>query len=135
HGLRDVSDLDLLLRHFMQTEGFWTELLARARILGLTRPLHYCLRYCSALFATPVPAAVLAEAARAAGPAGPLMHRLWLRVLTSPHPTARRRGAALAGLLLYLRAHWHRMPPGLLLYHLCVKSLRPRARSDGQAEA
>lgn len=134
HGLRDISDLDLLLRHFMQTPDFWAELLGRARILGLMRPLHYCLRYCSTLLATPVPAAVLAEAARAQGWSDPLIHRLWLRVLASTHPTARRRGTALASLLLYLRAHWHRMPAGLLLYHLCRKSLRPRARSDGQAE-
>lgn len=135
HGLRDMSDLDLLLRHFMQTEGFWTELLARARTLGLTRPLHYCLRYCSTLFATPVPAPVLAEAARAQGWTGALIHRLWLKVLGSPHPTARQPGAALAGLLLYLRAHWHRMPPTLLAYHLCMKSLRPRPKAERGAEA
>lgn len=135
HGLRDMSDLDLLLRHFMQTEGFWETLLARARILGLMRPLHYCLRYCSTLFSTPVPAFVLAEAARAQGFSGPLIHRLWLKVLGSTHPTARQPGTALASLMLYLRAHWHRMPPGLLLYHLCMKSLRPRARRDGQTDA
>lgn len=135
HGLRDMSDLDLLLRHFSQTEDFWTKLLERARALGLLRPLHYCLRYCRTLFATPIPAPVLAAAAEAQGWSGPLIHRLWLQVLGSTHPTARRPGTALATLLLYLRAHWHRMPPALLLYHLCMKSLRPRAGSDKQADA
>src|SRR5690606_28815053 len=107
HGLRDMSDLDLLLRHFMQTQEFWAELLGRAQALGLMRPLYYCLRYCCTLFATPMPVAVLDEAARAQGRGAPLLLRLWLRVLGSTHPTARRPGTALASLLLYLRAHWH----------------------------
>lgn len=128
HGLRDVSDLDLLLRHFMQVPAFWEQLLARAAALGLTRPLHYCLRYSAHLFATPVPPHILnaAAAATAGGWRDRLMDSLWLRVLRTPHPSARAPWAGLAEQLLYLRAHWHRMPPSLLAYHLTMKLLRPR---------
>lgn len=136
HGLRDMSDLDLLLRHFMQAPDFWPTLLSRARELGLMRPLHYCLRYCLHLFATPVPDSILKQAEQldGRGSASRLMDKLWLKVLGSLHPTARNSGSGLAAQLLYLRAHWHRMPPWLLVYHLCMKSLRPRPQ-EAQAEA
>jgi hypothetical protein len=39
HGLRDLSDLDLLLRHFSATAGFWEQLIGRARGVDLTRNL------------------------------------------------------------------------------------------------
>lgn len=129
HGLRDMSDLDLLLRHFMQADDFWIALLARARELGLVRPLHYCLRYCAQLFATPIPMAVLAEV-EGLSKTSALMDKLWLKVLGSLHPTARDVGSGIAAQLLYLRAHWHRMPPWLLIYHLISKSLRPRPKAE-----
>jgi hypothetical protein len=43
-GLRDLCDLDLLLRHFAAALGFWERLAARAVALDLTRPLFYLLR-------------------------------------------------------------------------------------------
>lgn len=132
HGLRDMSDLDLLLRHFMQTEGFWPALVARAEKMGLSRPLFYCLRYCSILFATPIPATTLAATANSPGWAGSSIDKLWLQVLGSAHPTARRSGSGLAEFLLYLRSHWHRMPPWLLAYHLCMKSMRPRDKAASE---
>lgn len=137
HGLRDMSDLDLLLRHFMQEADFWSALLTRARELGLMRPLHYCLRYCLHLFATPIPPDVLKQAENqgARGSASRLMDQLWLKVLGSLHPSARDSGSVIAAQLLYLRAHWHRMPPWLLAYHLCVKSLRPRERAEAETQA
>jgi hypothetical protein len=132
HGLRDMSDLDLLLRHFMQAPDFWETLLNRARHLGLTRPLHYCLRYCEQLFDTPIPAHLIkrVEVQGARGSTSRLMDGLWLKVLGSLHPTARDSGSALAAQLLYLRAHWHRMPPWLLAYHLCMKAFRSRKQPD-----
>ena len=44
-GLRDLADLDSLLRHFGQEPGFWEELPRRAAELDLARPLYYGLRY------------------------------------------------------------------------------------------
>ncbi|HZM35235.1 MAG TPA: nucleotidyltransferase family protein [Burkholderiales bacterium] len=128
HGLRDLSDLDILLRHFASQAGFWDRLGARSLELDLARPLYYALRYARALLGTPVPAAVL-RAAEAAGPPSPLrtlMDGLFLRVLQTGLPAGQDRLAALARQALYLRAHWLRMPPLLLAYHLTHKALRPR---------
>lgn len=126
HGLRDLSDLDLLLREAAAADaGFWTRLLARAQALDLRRPLAYGLRHAARVFATPVPRAVLAEADRG-GPGPlllPLMDALWRRGLAVQHSTAPLRGAALARFLLYVRAHWLRMPPLLLARHLATKAL------------
>jgi len=48
------------------------------------------------------------------------------------------RGAALARQALYVRAHWQRMPPPMVVRHLTVKALRRRAepaKLQARAEA
>jgi hypothetical protein len=125
-GLRDLVDVDLMLRHFGREGHFWPALAARATEVGLTRPLHYALRYASRILDTPVPAALRASA-EAWGPAAPLpllMDALYLRALRPNHPTASDRLTALARWMLYVRAHWLRMPAHLLVYHLTRKALR-----------
>jgi hypothetical protein len=126
HSLRDLSDLDLLLRHFGRGPAFWADLVARARELDLARPLFYGLRYTSLLLATPVPRDTLA-AVSADGP-GPrltrLMDALWSRALRPQHATAADAYSSSAAFALYVRAHWLRMPPALLVRHLTVKALK-----------
>ncbi|NML15624.1 nucleotidyltransferase domain-containing protein [Azohydromonas caseinilytica] len=124
HGLRDLSDIDSLLRHFGAEGDFWPALLARARELDLARELHYGLRAARRLLDTPVPEATLRGAAQAApGPAlQPLMDALWARALRCPHPDTRLPLTGAALFLLYLRAHALRMPPGMLLRHAWTKT-------------
>ena len=124
HGLRDLSDLDLLLRHWGVGESFWQQLQVRAALLYLQRPLAYGLWASRHILQTPVPDGVLNQAQRSAelGPGLAAMQWLWLRALRSPHQAAALPGRAVAEALLYLRAHWLRMPPGLLLRHLGIKA-------------
>ena len=126
NGLRDLADLDCLLRHFGATPGFWRTLPQRARELGLARPLFYALRYTRLLLGTPSEAAAVqaAEAGRPGAVALRLMDAAFLRALQPDHPAAAGRGTPLARGGLYLRAHWLRMPPALLAYHLAVKACR-----------
>lgn len=128
-GLNNLLDLDGLLTDFGRVGGFYDRLIARARGLGLGRPLYYALRACQDLLGTSVPAEGLAAAhAFAPGPATDwLMGRLVCAVLTPRYP--HRRPAAVATWLLYLRSHWLRMPPGLLAAHLGRKLLR---RAEGR---
>ncbi len=121
-GLRDLSDLDSLLRHFGSEPGFWTGLVPRARQLDLARPLHYALRYSARLLATPVPAEVLedSEADGPPRPLAPLMDPLFQRVLRGGDGMADRA----AEFLLYLRAHALRMPVRHLIPHLTRKTWR-----------
>jgi hypothetical protein len=129
HGLRDLSDLDLLLRHFSATAGFWEQLVVRAKELELLRPLYYGLHQVQRVFRTPVPVATL-RTTRSFAPWWPLrgaMDWLWSRTLCSPHPSTTSSLNSLGTFALYVRAHWLRMPPALLARHLVIKAvMRPR---------
>jgi hypothetical protein len=127
-AVRDLVDLDALLRHFGRSPGFWEVLLERGRELGLGRLLFYGLRHASRLLATPVPAAILAGAAAAAPPRLVLaaMDAVVTRAVVPPDPDARARGAAVARWLLFVRYHWLRMPPLLLARHVLHKALARR---------
>jgi hypothetical protein len=126
HGLRDLTDIDSLLRHFGRQPGFWDGLAQRAEELDLARPLFYALRYVKSVLATPVPpeASVAAQAGRPPSLVGGLMDTLFLRVLQPDHPSCADGLTPLAKHALYLRAHWLRMPPLLLAYHLTAKAFR-----------
>jgi hypothetical protein len=124
-GLRDLDDMNRLLRQFGATPGFWQTLLRRAEVLDLSRALFYALRYAASLLGTPVPEDVLrAAAARAPiAPALAIMDTAFARALRSQHPDCADwlTGAALE--LLYIRAHYLRMPLHLLVMHLSRKAL------------
>ena len=138
NGLRDLADLDGLLRHFGREPSFWTSLVPRARALGLARPLYYALRYAGSLLDTPVPAAVIAEA-RAGEPPGalrPLLDFCYARALRPAHASCADGWTPLAKKLLYVRSHWLRMPFPLLAVHLARKAFvpepTPATASDAQ---
>jgi len=124
HGLRELLDLAGLLRELSQAEGFWPDLVERAEVQGLGRPLYYGLTQVAALLGTGVPAEVTAALRRHAP--------LWpLRVLMRVCMTRLLRPRALEGAeplralvqwLFYVRSHWLRMPPLLLARHLLTKA-------------
>ena len=60
------------------------------------------------------------------------MVNLMDNVLIPTHPDKSNRAAAMAGWLLYLRSHWLRMPPLLLMRHLWIKS---RRKGPGKEQA
>ncbi len=127
HGLRDLSDLDLLLRHHGQQPGFWDELLERSRQLGLQRMLYYGLEHTHRILGTPIPQALSKQAAAIGAPprgVAALMNAVWSRALCCLHSTAKRPGTDLAQFVVFIRAHWLRMPMPLLLFHLGMKVWR-----------
>ena len=123
-GLRDLTDLDALLRHFADQADFWPSLAARAFELDLDRSLFYALRYTGRLLHTPVPdAAISATATAGPGPLlCPTMDALYGRALLPLHPSCRDWLSGAARRALFVRAHWLRMPPGLLVRHLAHKA-------------
>jgi hypothetical protein len=126
HGLRDLSDIALLVAEFSADSDFWRQVLARARLHGLQRPLFYALRHAADILDAGVPAQVLDELGEAAPPAAvaALMDALWSRALRPLHPDARDALTPTALFMLYVRAHWLRMPPLLLFRHLTVKAMK-----------
>jgi hypothetical protein len=123
NGLRDLVDLADLFQHFGKDAGFWEELVDRARSQGLLRPLFYAMRYTHRLLVADIPdSAVIATCEGA--PSGAvllLMDKLIEAVLIPDHPDFPRH--ALAQWLLYVRSHWLRMPPRMLLQHLVRKQI------------
>jgi hypothetical protein len=89
------------------------------------RPLFYALRYTSKILATPIPAQTIADANIGRPPPGllQLMDALFLRGLRPRHAMCNDWLTIPALGLLYVRAHWLRMPPLLLARHLLHKAL------------
>ena len=128
HGLRDLADLDGLLRDFGADQAFWPILMERAELLDLRRPLFYALRYLSSHLATPIPARVL-ETVDAWGPGdlgAKAMDRLFVPALRPMHETCDTRWTGIARWLLYVRAHHLRMPAHILVPHLVRKAVTRR---------
>jgi len=129
--LRDLVDIDDLLRHFAAADpGFWERLWARACALDLGRPAFYALRHAHRWLGTPVPEALL-QRSRERAPPGVvvwLMDRLVPLALFPAHPDRPHRRAAVARALLYVRSLWIRMPPLLLARHVGYQWYRRRIR-------
>ncbi|MGE5319554.1 MAG: nucleotidyltransferase family protein [Hyphomicrobiaceae bacterium] len=124
HGLRDLTDLDVLLRHESAAPHFWPRLVARAAELQLGRSLFYALRYAQHFLATPVPDDIW-DGLRPVAP-GPgllqLMDSIFSRALAPAHASCSDTLSPLARQAAYIRAHWLRMPAHLLLPHLFHKA-------------
>jgi len=136
NGLRDLVDLDALLRHLSKTEGFWDELIERAVDMDLTRPLYYALRYSQQMLQTPVPDVTMKAAMTIGGPSKPvawLMDALFARALMPNHPRCDDALTPLARWMLYIRSHYLRMPFHLLIPHLLHKAIKKRF-SPAQAD-
>jgi hypothetical protein len=127
HGLRDLADLDDLLRHWGEEEGFWNNLVARASELELLRPLYYALRYTQGILATPVPTDIVARVTDGGAPKGPvrrMMDGLFSRALLPEHAQCNTRFTAPSRWLLFIRGHVLRMPLHLLIPHLVRKAFK-----------
>ncbi|MGE5307328.1 MAG: nucleotidyltransferase family protein, partial [Alphaproteobacteria bacterium] len=128
HGLRDLVDIDDLLRCFSARKGFWQELISRADELGLRRPLYYALRYSNRYLKTPIPQQILdrAKSWQPGWPAPIIMDAVVDHVVTAG-PWRKDGVLRMSRQLLYMRAHWLRMPPYLLIPHLVRKAFMKRA--------
>lgn len=126
-GLRDLVDIDALLRQFLTTGQQWREFSARAQALDLALPCYYAVSHARECLATPVPDDILPElqtAAHLGSTRAAWMHWLMQRSLTPHHASCALRGHAIARRALYLRSHWLKMPPLLLARHLLHKAVR-----------
>jgi hypothetical protein len=111
-GLRNLWDIDRLLREFRESEGFWDRLLVRAQRHQLPKSTARALRLSHHLFDTPIEATWAMEARR-----GDIFYlgRLLARDGWG------RETRKLLRFAFYVRSHWIRMPPLKLAQHLWVK--------------
>lgn len=137
NSLRELYDLATLLRTFAEAPGFWDRLLERADRIGVSRLLFYGVGFTRRWFDVEVPAPVVDRLSRAAPvwPVRPILHWAMSRALL-PEPGERpSRARALAVFLLFLRSHWLRMPPGLLIRHLLTQAWRRGGLKTGEQAA
>lgn len=126
NGLRDLFDIDGLIQHFtLSVPDFWETLLARAEKLQLTKQLFLGLYFSKKLLGTPIPLDTLDECRRLSGTSTNvtwLMDKLYSKSLLPMHTQCNSSITTFARWLIYLRAHWLRMPPHLLGMHLSRKA-------------
>jgi hypothetical protein len=120
-GLRNLWDIDRMVREFSRDADFWPRLGERARLHQLAGPVSRALRLATHLYATPVDP-------RLAGPT-PSVDRLFERRLLARNGwgQATRPGLRFA---FYVRSHWLRMPPLMLARHLWTKWRRPARAAE-----
>jgi hypothetical protein len=112
-GLRNLWDIDRMLREFGTRKGFWSRLGDRARLHQLGTAVSRALRLAEELYGTPVDR-------RLAG-RGPSFDRLFKRRLLSRNGWGQTTAKPLR-LAFYVRSHWLRMPPLMLARHLWTKA-------------
>jgi hypothetical protein len=112
-GLRNLWDIDRLLRAFAAEPGFWLELGMRARRHQLAASVARALRLASRLYGTPVDRTIAGR--------GRLGDRLFEARLLARNGWGQERRKALR-FAFYVRSHWLRMPPLMLARHLWIKA-------------
>ena len=114
-GLRNLWDIDRMLREFATQDGFWQQLRSRAQRHQLLREVARALRLARKLYRTPVAASLAGR--------GRLADLLYERRLLARDGWGRERRKPLR-FAFYVRSHWLRMPPLMLARHLWTKSRR-----------
>jgi hypothetical protein len=112
-GLRNLWDIDRLVREFAVDPGFWPDLRKRAVLHDLLPAVARALRLAHDIYATPVDAALAGDALPA--------DRLFRRRLLARDGWGRERDRGLR-FGFYVRSHWLRMPPAMLARHLWTKA-------------
>ncbi len=122
NGLRDLTDLDLLLRQFASNDkDFYSKLIERAIQLRLSMPLFFALRYTHRFLRTPVPTEILLKFTDTYQAKTWMFDFLFEHALLPDHPSCDDRWTGLARFMLYIRSHWLKMPLYLLIPHLLRK--------------
>jgi Uncharacterised nucleotidyltransferase len=114
-GLRNLWDIDRLLRQFGGQPGFWDRLGERARRHELGREVGRALRLAGRLYATPADPAVAGRPS--------VTDTLFERRLLARNGWGQETRRALR-FGFYVRSHWLRMPPLMLARHLWTKATR-----------
>lgn len=112
-GLRNLWDINLLVRHFAERhEEFWMELDSRAKTHGLVKEMRRALRLAARLYDTPVSRFSVGQTEFA--------DHLYVRRLLARDGYGRET-RKLTRFGFYVRSHWLRMPPLMLARHLWTK--------------
>lgn len=124
-GLRDLSDIDLLIKQFSSSDSrFWSDLLKRSEELGLNRLLFYGLRYAHIILGTSIADSTFIRLKDNGMPNRfvlNIMDKIVKAVMTD---TKKENSLQLriSHFALFVRGHWLKMPLHTLTYHVIHKS-------------
>ena len=124
NGLRDLRDIDCMLRSFGAAPAFWSRLAGFAAGNDLAQPVLLGLHLTRLIFATPIPDAIFEQLSadeRATQPAQ-WLKATYIKALSPLNMDDQELLAGIARSLIYVRAHALRMPLSLLVRHLSVKA-------------
>jgi hypothetical protein len=128
HGLRDMSDIDMLLRHFQQkyqndNDGdFIALLINRSKELGLFDYTRLAIRYAHLVFKSPLGSYKLSSLTCSKSLLGQFEDFCFINIFKPEHSSCRDWKTVLATHFLYWRGHLIRMPLRLLAPHLARKT-------------
>lgn len=130
HGLRDLLDLHDLIAQLDADARL--ALVERAKQLGLQKPVYYALHYLQLILnMSGLDAAKREMVADGFSQRGiGFIDALFLRALMPDHPSCDDFWTPLSRWLLYVRAHWLRMPWYLLIPHLMRKAWKRLSDSE-----
>lgn len=121
NGLRDLVDIDALLRAQCGSADDWRVLAERAAELDLEESVGLGLHLAARHLSTPVPSEWIERLLRNRR-SRRMLDWAYDRALAPAVESEEARWAGLARSLIYIRAHWLRMPPLLLARHLGRKA-------------
>ncbi len=127
NGLRDLHDVDEMVRRFAAAPDFWSRFAEAAIGNDLARPVALGLHLARCIFHSPVPPELVTRMLGGRPPA-------WLEPVYRQALGVADGWRGAAEQVVYVRAHALRMPLPLLLRHLAVKGwrrLRPDPKGDG----
>lgn len=123
HGLRDISDFDMILRHFQkQNEHFTEQLLQRATTLGLHEYTRLAVRYSHMILATPLQKNTFISLQANSSFNTFIQDFCFSHIFKPNHQSCKTWHMSVAEFILYWRGHLLRMPIKLLVPHLIKKS-------------
>lgn len=134
NGLRDLNDIDVMVRACAYPSDFWHRFVEFAECMQLSAQVALGLTLAQRVFATPIPES--AFKALAGGGGAPPRWLLWvyLRALPGLFDKQPQWTAMLARWVIYVRSHALRMPIHLLVPHLLIKGFSRLAISKKQEE-
>lgn len=126
HGLRDLFDLNDLIRHFARDPAFWPHLISRAEMLDLRRPVAYAIRHIARALGEELADAPWQRTAAwlAPGPVRAVLDRMFDEALAPGHVQQPGPIARMVDWSLDARGHYLRMPLHILVPHLIRKAVK-----------
>lgn len=124
NGLRDLRDIDCMLRLFGNVDSFWKRFGEYAAGNDLAQPVNLGLHLANLMFQTPIPEFVFGHLSGtgARQPPARWLLNAYRHALQIDDHSESRRGRDFSRWLIYVRSHALRMPPLLLARHLSTKA-------------